>query len=109
MGALTGAEFSRREGPGYSGYYGIYYFSYGTGNPILTFTAGGATASLQWARYSGGTNFGDSGDEYWVLDNVIVSSVPEPSTGAFALGALVGAALVSRKKWARHLPGRAAC
>jgi hypothetical protein len=79
--AFTGAEFSRREGPGYNGYYGIYYFSHGTGNPMLTFTAGGTSAALQWARYSGGANFGDSGDEYWALDNVEVARpVPEPSS-----------------------------
>jgi len=80
VGAYTGAEFSRRNGPGYSGYYGIYYFSHGTGNPNLTFTASGATAMLEWARYSGGQNFGDSGDEYWALDNVVVTVVPEPSS-----------------------------
>ncbi len=110
VGAFTGAEFFRKQGPGYSGYYGIYYFSHGTGNPILTFTAGASSATLEWARYSGGGNFQSLGssDEYWALDNVVVSSVPEPSTGVLALGALVGATLVSRKKRARHLPGRAA-
>jgi len=73
--AFTGAEFSRREGPGYSGYYGIYYFSHGAGNPVLKFTAAGSSAVLEWARYSGAQNFGDSGDEYWALDNVIVDGV----------------------------------
>lgn len=79
--AFTGAEFSRREGPGYSGYYGIYYFSHGAGNPVLTFTAASSTAILEWARYSGANNFGDSGDEYWALDNVVVDG---------AAGACVG-------------------
>jgi len=69
--AFVGAEFSRREGPGYSGYYGIYYFSHGAGNPVLTFTASGSSAVLEWARYSP-LNGGDSGDEYWALDNVVV-------------------------------------
>lgn len=69
--AFTGAEFSRKDGPGYSGYYGIYYFSHGAGNPVLTFTAGARSAVLEWARTSPG-NFGDSGDEYWALDNVVV-------------------------------------
>jgi hypothetical protein len=72
--AFTGAEFSRKDGPGYSGYYGIYYFSHGTGNPNLTFTANGTSATLEWARYSGPQNFGDSADEYWALDNVRVDS-----------------------------------
>ena len=77
VSAFTGAEFSRREGAGYVGYYGIYYFSHGTGNPVLSFQATGTSAILEWARFSGGTNFGDSGDEYWALDNVQVSTVPE--------------------------------
>lgn len=99
VGAFTGAEFSRREGPGYSGYYGIYYFSHGTGNPSLTFTADGTSATLEWARYSGGSNFGDSGDEYWALDNVSVSQVPEPSTLVLALvGTFALAAWYRRKK-----------
>ena len=109
VAAYTGAEFFRKEGPGYNGYYGIYYFSHGAGNPVLTFTASGSSANLEWARYSGGSPGFTSSDEYWALDNVIVSSVPEPSTGVLALGALVGAMLVSRKKRARRLPGRAAC
>ena len=48
--AFTGAEFFRKDGPGYSGYYGIYYFSHGGDNPVLTFMAGGASATLEWAR-----------------------------------------------------------
>jgi len=79
--AFTGAEFSRREGPGYSGYYGIYYFSHGAGNPVLTFTATGSAATLEWARYSGANNFGDSGDEYWALDNVMVDGAAGACAG----------------------------
>ncbi|MBX3390498.1 MAG: hypothetical protein KF691_13700 [Phycisphaeraceae bacterium] len=70
--AYTGAEYWRKDGPGYSGYYGIYYFSHGAGNPVLTFTASGSSAVLEWTRYSGSNNFGDSSDEYWALDNVVV-------------------------------------
>ncbi|MEZ6068682.1 MAG: hypothetical protein R3C10_00135 [Pirellulales bacterium] len=84
VAAFTGAEFSRKEEPGYSGYYGIYYFSHGAGNPNLTFTAAAATATLEWARYSGGSNFGDSSDEYWALDNVLVTgatSLPGDGNG----------------------------
>lgn len=84
VGAFTGAEFSRKQGPGYSGYYGIYYFSHGAGNPTLTFQATGTSASLEWARYSGGTNGGDSSDEYWALDNVSVADVPEPTSMTLA-------------------------
>ncbi|MDX1962589.1 MAG: PEP-CTERM sorting domain-containing protein [Pirellulales bacterium] len=89
VAAFTGAEFSRREGPGYSGYYGIYYFSRGANNPTLTFTATASTATLEWARFSGGVNFGDSGDEYWALDNVAVTLVPEPSSVALLASTLV--------------------
>lgn len=97
VSAFTGAEYSRREGPGYSGYYGIYYFSHGVGNPVLTFTAGGTTATLEWARYSGVGNFGDSGDEYWALDNVVVAQVPEPSSYLLGMIALVGLLAARRR------------
>lgn len=79
--AFTGAEYSRREGPGYSGYYGIYYFSHGAGNPVLTFTAASSSATLEWTRYSGANNFGDSGDEYWALDNVVVDGTAGACAG----------------------------
>jgi len=71
--AYTGAEYSKKQGPGYSGYYGIYYFSHGAGNPVLTFTATSSHASLEWTRTSGS---GDSSDEYWALDNVVVTGPP---------------------------------
>jgi hypothetical protein len=88
--AFTGAAYSRKEGPGYSGYYGIYYFSHGAGNPVLTFTPSGTSATLEWARYSPPPNFGDSADEYWALDNVVVTGVPEPSGAWLAVaGALL--------------------
>ena len=77
--AFTGAEFYRKDGPGYSGYYGIYYFSHGVGNPVLSFTASGTSASLEWARYSPPNNSGDSSDEYWALDNVLVTTLDVPA------------------------------
>ncbi len=73
VAAYTGAEYWKKQGPGYSGYYGIYYFSHGAGNPVLTFVAAGTTATLEWARTSGS---GDSADEYWALDNVVVTGPP---------------------------------
>ena len=80
--AFTGAEFSRKAGPGYSGYYGIYAFGRGAGNPVLSFTAGGTSATLQWVRSSGGTGFGAGSDEYWALDNVEVrSATPQVCAG----------------------------
>lgn len=71
--AFTGAEFYRKQGPSYTGYYGIYYFSHGTGNPVLAFTATGTSATLEWARYVTTNNFDAYGDEYWALDNVLVT------------------------------------
>jgi hypothetical protein len=97
--AFTGAEFSRKEGPGYSGYYGIYYFSHGAGNPVLTFTASGASATLEWARYTPPPNSGDSSDEYWALDNVVVIGVPEPSSAWL----LVIGVLLTARWWRRTL------
>ena len=72
--AFTGAEFYKKQGPSYSGYYGIYYFSHGTGNPVLTFTAANSTVTLEWARYITTNNFDSYGDEYWALDNVLVTT-----------------------------------
>jgi hypothetical protein len=101
VSAFTGAEFFRKEGPGYSGYYGIYYFSHGAGNPDLTFIATGTSVTLAWARFSGPQNFGDSSDEYWALDNVFVSTVPEVSSIALTfsgLAALTGCGYLRRKR-----------
>ncbi len=95
--AFTGAEYFRKDGPGYSGYYGIYYFSHGTGNPVLTFVATDVTADLEWARYSPNRNFGDSADEYWALDNIVVAGVPEP-TGAAILVCGGALALLARRR-----------
>ncbi|MBY0589642.1 hypothetical protein K2X85_20915 [bacterium] len=98
VSAFTGAEFFRKEGSGYVGYYGIYYFSHGAGNPVLTFTATGTSAALEWARFSGGTNFGDSSDEYWALDNVQVSAVPETSSWLLTMAGLAGAWWAARRR-----------
>ncbi len=86
VAAYTGAEYSKKAGPGYSGYYGIYYFSHGTGNPVLTFTATGTTATLRWERLSTNGAFGDSGDEYWALDNVVVTGAAAPACDGDASG-----------------------
>jgi hypothetical protein len=76
---FTGADafFSLNQNGNYASDYAIYYFGHGSGNPNLTFTATGTTAALSFARYGQTT---DSADEYWALDNVKISIVPEPSS-----------------------------
>ncbi len=72
----TGADFYNDTG-GPSFYYldyGIYYFSHGAGNPVLTFTAGASTATLTFERLPIAS--GDSSDEYWAVDNIIVFQAP---------------------------------
>jgi hypothetical protein len=79
----TGADFSSDQNFDYSQDYAIYYFGHGTGNPSLSFMAGDSTATLTFQRTSGST---DSADEYWALDNILVtgesvsSGTPEPGT-----------------------------
>jgi hypothetical protein len=75
---FTGADvfFSVNQNANYAPDYAIYYFGRGSGNPFLSFTASASTATVEFARYG---NTSDSGDEYWALDNVQVSVVPEPS------------------------------
>lgn len=68
--------FSVNQNGNYAPDYAIYYFGHGSGNPFLSFTASATTATVEFLRY-GNTN--DSSDEYWALDNVQVSVVPEPS------------------------------
>ena len=72
----TGADFFSDSNSDYSQDYGIYYFGHGSGNPVLTFTAGASTATLTFQRVSGST---DSADEYWALDNVSVSGAIQSS------------------------------
>ncbi len=93
---FTGADasWSANQSGNYAGDYAIYYFSHGAGNPLLSFTATGSTALLEFARYGNTT---DSSDEYWALRNVSVTAVPEPSSGALALFG-VGAMWVLRRR-----------
>lgn len=85
FGKFTGADASFSNGAfggPYGGNYSIYRFGRGAGNPVLSFTATGSSAVLEFARYG---NTSDSSDEYWALDNVQVSqpgvnAVPVPSS-----------------------------
>jgi hypothetical protein len=66
----TGADVFADNSENYSQDYDIYYFGHGEGNPILTFTPATSTASLIFERLPVGS--GDSKDEYWALNNVLV-------------------------------------
>jgi len=91
---FTGAEasWSANRSGDYANDYAIYFFGHGAGNPTLSFTAATSTAVLQFSRPAGG---GDSADEYWALDNVQVTGIPEPGA-ALCLAALTCALLSFR-------------
>ena len=61
--------------------YAIYKFSNGGGNPDLTFTATNANTTITFA----GVGLQDTGDEFWAIDNVIVSGISAPEPSAFVL------------------------
>ena len=57
----------------------LYYFGHGAGNPIMSFTASGSTANI---NFIGATNQAYA-DEWFAIDNVLVTgeaAVPEPWT-----------------------------
>jgi hypothetical protein len=105
---FTGADasFSLNQGGNYGSDYSIYHFSHGVGNPTLSFVATGSTATLVFQRV--GIPSGDSGDEYWGVRNVSVSSVsavPEPSSAAMLLaGGVVVVFLRPGRSRRRDLP-----
>lgn len=100
----TGADVSYSQSTGFFGNYGIYRFSTGAGNPTLSFVATSSTASLVFE----GVNLQGVGDEYWAIDNVVVTQVnagaaaPEPgSAGLLLTGVLTVAGFVVRRTKAR--------
>jgi hypothetical protein len=100
---FTGADASFWHFPAYADHYAIYYFGHGAGNPVLTFQASASTATLEFARYG---NTSDSGDEYWALDNVIVTGQLAAVPGDFdSDGDVDGADFVA---WQTNFPKSAA-
>jgi hypothetical protein len=98
FGKFTGADaFFTTGGTNYAQHYGIYRFGRGAGNPVLSFVATDGDALLEFARFGNTT---DSGDEYWALDNVLVTSaVPEPaSLGLLALAIVCALAFRMRTR-----------
>lgn len=98
----TGADYFSDFNSDYSQDYGIYYFGHGTGNPMLSFIADGSTASLLFQRWP--TDSGDSPDEYWALDNILVTGdasavvTPEPSSIVLLATGLMGVAGWKRRR-----------
>ena len=94
----TGADAYFDTNSDYSKDYGIYWLGHGTGNPLLAFTANATTATLQFQRLQGTT---DSSDEYWALDNIVVtgtSAVPIPAAVWFFSAGLLGLTGIARKR-----------
>lgn len=80
----------------------IYSFGRGAGNPLLSFTATGETELLTFNS----RDFQGIGDEFFALDNVLVtnnveSMVPEPTSFTLLLGLATTLAGTRRRKVAR--------
>lgn len=99
---MTGADFFNLSPGNNTNRYSIYLFSKGTGNPVLQFIPTATTAQLNFT----GSGLQDLADEYWAIDNVVVSgpgvvTVPEAGTsGLLSLGgALFGiGAVIARRR-----------
>jgi hypothetical protein len=98
---FAGSEFNVSDTSGYAGDYAIYYFGHGSGNPVLQFTPNSdGIAVLEFARY-GNTTLFDSPDEYWALDNVTVTAIPEPAQFAPVAGLVALAAAFRARRSTR--------
>ena len=83
-----GGLFRTREGADVELGEPIYFFGRGAGNPLLSFTAAGTTETLSF----GSVDFQGVSDEFFALDNVVVTTeengavgVPGPATLALLL------------------------
>lgn len=66
----------------------IYYFDGVAGNPLFSFVATGTSETIVFAANGGGQQA--ASDEFFAIDNVAVSSVPEPSSMVLFGLAMVG-------------------
>jgi hypothetical protein len=115
---FTGADVVHREDAGLNqayNNYSIYYFGSGinqnqpvtnrpaTTAPRISFVATGDTAQIQWISNFNVSNItGQKGqqDDFWALDNLQVTDLPEPGTfGMMALGLIpLGAGLYRMRR-----------
>jgi hypothetical protein len=97
FGKFTGADASfTTGGTNYAQHYGLYRFGRGIGNPVLVFTATGAGAVLEFARFGNTT---DSADEYWALDNVQVANIVVPEPSSIGICSLLVWATAGAHRW----------
>lgn len=92
----NGGLFRTREGSDVELGEPIYYFGHGAGNPVLSFTPSGTTETITFHA----SDFQGITDEFFALDNVVVSVVPEPSSLLLGALSLVGLAAFT---WRRQL------
>jgi len=76
----------------------VYYFGHGAGNPLLSFIAGNAFETLTFRS----VDFQFTADEYFAIDNVLVSTevsaVPLPPSAILFGTALLGLTGIRRRK-----------
>jgi hypothetical protein len=90
---FAGADvrFDNTDEPSIFGRYAIYFFGRGVGNPVLGFTPLADSIEIRFQ----GLGLQDVSDEFWAIDNVVVTVVPEPASLALIAAAM---AVVARRR-----------